>query len=454
MKKISKEDNKMKSFRDTLNLYQEHIDGVFDAIHTYHYPSYNVNPNIVTNRIIYIRNAIDRFDTLKSSELLCTTQDKADSYLDPYYSPPEREQLRKSVMNKDRLNFLNNFPPDLIEIIKDDNTLLYIDHGMEGWTNVRFDILEYIFGIPKEKIRWLTSCYKFNDNETHPMGDNVIFINYFEKIMADQCADEKINFKENFVLQMKHYKNKKKRHMLCTSYMRRRRFPRTFMALMLNHNDLLKHMYWSLGTLVDGQTDFKAVEYQIDRLEGWSDSKWNSPLSDTDFIWLRSIDKNITCDNNTLVDNLAYGNSSITWKHMWNTKFALVHETIPNGLEPAFKGFDHIPFLSEKAYKPFATGQLFVIHGCVGTIRALKDQGYDVFDDIINHDYDTIEDGIERVKKICTEVERLSMIPDNEWENILKSLIPRFEYNFNHLNQVRHNVLRVHVDDPKDRTVQ
>ena len=444
----------MKSFRDTLNLYQEHIDGVFDAIHTYHYPSYNVNPNIVTNRIIYIRNAIDRFDTLKSSELLCTTQDKADSYLDPYYSPPEREQLRKSVMNKDRLNFLNNFPPDLIEIIKDDNTLLYIDHGMEGWTNVRFDILEYIFGIPKEKIRWLTSCYKFNDNETHPMGDNVIFINYFEKIMADQCADEKINFKENFVLQMKHYKNKKKRHMLCTSYMRRRRFPRTFMALMLNHNDLLKHMYWSLGTLVDGQTDFKAVEYQIDRLEGWSDSKWNSPLSDTDFRWLRSIDKNITCDNNTLVDNLAYGNSSITWKHMWNTKFALVHETIPNGLEPAFKGFDHIPFLSEKAYKPFATGQLFVIHGCVGTIRALKDQGYDVFDDIINHDYDTIEDGIERVKKICTEVERLSMIPDNEWENILKSLIPRFEYNFNHLNQVRHNVLRVHVDDPKDRTVQ
>lgn len=454
MKKISKEDNKMKSFRDTLNLYQEHIDGVFDAIHTYHYPSYNVNPNIVTNRIIYIRNAIDRFDTLKSSELLCTTQDKADSYLDPYYSPPEREQLRKSVMNKDRLNFLNNFPPDLIEIIKDDNTLLYIDHGMEGWTNVRFDILEYIFGIPKEKIRWLTSCYKFNDHETHPMGDNVIFINYFEKIMADQCADEKINFKENFVLQMKHYKNKKKRHMLCTSYMRRRRFPRTFMALMLNHNDLLKHMYWSLGTLVDGQTDFKAVEYQIDRLEGWSDSKWNSPLSDTDFRWLRSIDKNITCDNNTLVDNLAYGNSSITWKHMWNTKFALVHETIPNGLEPAFKGFDHIPFLSEKAYKPFATGQLFVIHGCVGTIRALKDQGYDVFDDIINHDYDTIEDGIERVKKICTEVERLSMIPDNEWENILKSLIPRFEYNFNHLNQVRHNVLRVHVDDPKDRTVQ
>jgi len=438
----------MKSFRDTLNLYQEHIYGVFEATHTYHYPSHMVNPTVVTNRIIYISNAVDQFDTLKSSELLCLPQDEADLYsndrADDVKYITERENHRKKVLEKDRRNFLSKFPPVLQKIIKDDNTLLYIDHGIEGW----------IFDIPKERIRWLTSCYKFNNNETHPMGDNVIFINYFEKIMADQCADESMNFKANFEFQMEHYKNKKKRPMLCTSYMRRRRFPRTFMALMLNHNNLLKHMYWSLGTLVDGQTDFKAVEYQIGRLEKWSNSKWNSPLEVADFDWLRSIDKNITCDSNTLVDNLAYGNSSITWKHMWNTKFALVHETMPNGLEPIFKGFDHIPFLSEKAYKPFATGQLFVMHGCVGTVRALRDQGYDVFDDIISHDYDLVEDGIERAKKICTEVKRLSMIPDNEWEDILKSLIPRFEYNFNHLSQVRHNVLRVHVNDPKDRTIQ
>lgn len=446
----------MKSFRDTINLYQEHLEGVFEATHTYHYPNHNGKPKLVPNRIIVIRNAIDRFDTLKSSELLCTMQDKADLYFDDDYSTLEREQLRKSVSVRDRRRFLKGFPPDLIKIIKDEDTLLYLDHGMEGWTNVRFDMLEYIFDIPKEKIRWLTSCYKFNDHEsaTHPMGDNVIFINYFEKIMADQCADEKINFKENFALQMEHYKNKKQRDMLCTSYMRRRRFPRTFMAMMLNHHDLLKHMYWSLGTLVDGETDIKKVEYNIDKLEKWSDSKWNSPLDVLDFDWLRSIDKNITCDSNTLVDNLAYGNSSITWEHMWNTKFALVHETIPNGLEPIFKGTDYIPFLSEKAYKPFATGQLFVMHGCLGTIRALKDQGYDVFDDIINHDYDLVDDGIERAKKICTEVERLSMIPDDEWKNILKSLIPRFEYNFNHLNQVRHTVVRVHIEDPKDRTIQ
>ena len=446
----------MKSFRDTINLYQEHIDGVFEATHTYHYPTHMVSPTVVTNRIIYIRNAVDRFDSLKSSGLICSVQDGFDLHtVQSSDLSEEIEQYRKKVLDKDRHNFKNKFPPYLIDIIKDDNTLIYIDHGIEGWSNVRFDMLEYIFDVPKEKIRWLTSCYKFNDDtnsETHPMGDNVIFINYFEKIMADQCLDEKINFKQNFEIQMQHYENKKKRRVLCTSYMRRRRFPRTFMVLMLNHNDLLKHMYWSLGTLVDGNTDLKLVGYNIDKLEAWSDSKWNSPLGVKDFDWLRSIDKNITCDDNTLVDNLAYGNSSITWKHMWNTKFALVHETIPNGLEPIFK--DHIPFLSEKAYKPFATGQLFVIHGCVGTVRALRDQGYDVFDDIINHDYDAVEDSIERAKKICTEVERLSMIPDSEWEDILKSLIPRFEYNFNHLKQVRHIVTRVHVEDPKDRTIQ
>ena len=117
----------MKSFRDTLNLYQEHIDGVFEATHTYHYPSHMVNPTVVTNRIIYISNAVDQFDTLKSSELLCLPQDEADLYsndrADDVKYITERENHRKKVLEKDRRNFLSKFPPVLQEIIKDDNKL-------------------------------------------------------------------------------------------------------------------------------------------------------------------------------------------------------------------------------------------------------------------------------------------------------------------------------------------
>ena len=123
----------MKSFRDTINLYQEHIDGVFEATHTYHYPTHMVSPTVVTNRIIYIRNAVDRFDSLKSSGLICSVQDGFDLHtVQSSDLSEEIEQYRKKVLDKDRHNFKNKFPPYLIDIIKDDNTLIYIDHGIEA----------------------------------------------------------------------------------------------------------------------------------------------------------------------------------------------------------------------------------------------------------------------------------------------------------------------------------
>jgi hypothetical protein len=45
-------------------------------------------------------------------------------------------------------------------------------------------------------------------------------------------------------------------------------------------------------------------------------------------------------------------------------------------------------FITEKTWKPIASGQLFLILGNPGTIQFLRDQGVDTFDDYINHSYD------------------------------------------------------------------
>ena len=64
-------------------------------------------------------------------------------------------------------------------------------------------------------------------------------------------------------------------------------------------------------------------------------------------------------------------------------------------------------FLTEKTWKPIASGQLFLILGNPGIIKHLRDQGIDCFDDIIDHSYDLEEDAIERVKKIHTSIRSL-----------------------------------------------
>lgn len=65
-------------------------------------------------------------------------------------------------------------------------------------------------------------------------------------------------------------------------------------------------------------------------------------------------------------------------------------------------------FITEKTWKPIAAGQLFLLIGSPNTIKFLRDQGVDTFDDIIDHDYyDTEPDFEVRIKKIYEVLDQL-----------------------------------------------
>ena len=53
-------------------------------------------------------------------------------------------------------------------------------------------------------------------------------------------------------------------------------------------------------------------------------------------------------------------------------------------------------FITEKTWKPVKFGQPFVVIGPVGTLAALRAAGYNVFDDVLDNTYDTIENNTER----------------------------------------------------------
>lgn len=64
-------------------------------------------------------------------------------------------------------------------------------------------------------------------------------------------------------------------------------------------------------------------------------------------------------------------------------------------------------FITEKTWKPIASGQLFLILGNQGIVQHLRDQGIDCFDDIIDHSYDSIEDPRERIFTLHESVNTL-----------------------------------------------
>ena len=58
-------------------------------------------------------------------------------------------------------------------------------------------------------------------------------------------------------------------------------------------------------------------------------------------------------------------------------------------------------FITEKTWKPIASGQLFLVFGSLGIINYLREQGVDTFDDIIDHSiYDNEPDWKIRLAKL------------------------------------------------------
>lgn len=65
-------------------------------------------------------------------------------------------------------------------------------------------------------------------------------------------------------------------------------------------------------------------------------------------------------------------------------------------------------YITEKTWKPIASGQFFLIIGAPGTVSHLRDLGVDVFDDIIDHDsYDHLPDWRQRIDRIHEVVDHL-----------------------------------------------
>jgi len=95
-------------------------------------------------------------------------------------------------------------------------------------------------------------------------------------------------------------------------------------------------------------------------------------------------------------------------------------------------------FITEKTTKAFYMHQIPIILGAPGIVQHLRSMGYDMFDEIVNHDYDNEDNIFKRCDMIFAELKRLSSIPLNQLNNMLtiQSTLPdRFHHNRSLLHQ-------------------
>jgi hypothetical protein len=90
----------------------------------------------------------------------------------------------------------------------------------------------------------------------------------------------------------------------------------------------------------------------------------------------------------------------------------------------------NVPLLSEKSIKPFAWGQVPIFLNLPNTIKYVREFGFDLFDDIIDHDYyDKENDPILRIKKTVDQLEKICYWTIEECQNYKMDNIHRYQKN-------------------------
>lgn len=122
--------------------------------------------------------------------------------------------------------------------------------------------------------------------------------------------------------------------------------------------------------------------------------------------------------------------TDIPWKVYENTWYSICTET--NDRNSFSK--DEIPRITEKTARLFLAKRVFVMFGCRGNLRLLKDLGFKTFDSIINESYDNEPDPISRFEKAFVEVEKLAELDPIEVYNDTKEIR---EHNFQRMFGLR-----------------
>jgi hypothetical protein len=100
--------------------------------------------------------------------------------------------------------------------------------------------------------------------------------------------------------------------------------------------------------------------------------------------------------------------------------------------------FDYpYPYISEKTLRSFACKRMLILLGPVGSLRLLKEKGFKTFDDIIDEEYDNMQDPIQRFNAVVSEIKKFCNTPLDTIKDYIKENSDKFENNFLNLKNLQ-----------------
>ena len=100
-------------------------------------------------------------------------------------------------------------------------------------------------------------------------------------------------------------------------------------------------------------------------------------------------------------------------------------------------------FITEKSYKALAWYQFPIWYAVPGLVEKLREQGFDLFDDIIDHGYDQEQDPWTRMTKVVEEIAQLvskdtKALRTPYWQRLESNAAPVEQIHTNGLRRIKH----------------
>jgi hypothetical protein len=92
-------------------------------------------------------------------------------------------------------------------------------------------------------------------------------------------------------------------------------------------------------------------------------------------------------------------------------------------------------FISEKTFKAFGLRQIPIWFAVPGLVHNVRQLGFAMFDDLVDHNYDQIQDEHRRLEVVLDQVHRLDQLNLEQCQQIKQSVTDRLNHNYNLLHQ-------------------
>jgi hypothetical protein len=348
-------------------------------------------------------------------------------------------QPRDSVDIKNHIK--NVFPERILKDVQSGKCKYIIDQSLEGHWKINWEYIFDTLSITKEQLVWISGDYKI-----HEKTNNIaMYVNWWERNCCEQIHD----VWDITQSQLKLIESRTERAKYNTVYSRRIRHHRVALMTTLVFRDLLDDMIWSWGGDVTDPPDRPAANITLPIEKGGHMHAISKAITKTHPPHvLFSIGSkfseayDVVAQWGTVVSEMSDTKTNlnknhaniVTPSHVLNTYYQCIVETYATSGETTF--------LSEKSFKPFMLMQPFVMYGDPLTVQALREHGYDVYDEWIDHAYDLIMDPAERLERLVGEIRRLNAISHTEWSNRLYEMKDTLIANHKHLStaNLRYNI--------------